>query len=712
MRRFSILSLAAIAAVVTGASITGCASLFDKIADTILANEVRFDDREPPQTAHAIGASGDRVQLTGGQGEGLSCSLPPGAQVLAFTNSKDHAPIALQMRQACAFHDYCYRHGNATYGYSQADCDYILQQQVFRLCKFINELNTVGDCETNARKVTIGVRLGGFGSFKRARALKNENASTFFEFDPYPVRARFVRVVRIADAPQQWVHDGMHAKAAYHFDIRPSGSLVHVIGWRRDGGVVCTRFELPGSYRAMSGPPMVLRDAEGGEDWFVWWKRADMSSTQGHFALLPPGRATRPDWAAAAGGFVVPAIAPDGCGEKMPWGSDGDTPGSPPLAFVASDVALKFSELHPVKGLNTPGTVRLMGLSAHSCDNNGVDFSPCLVDVVFDTKRRQFRGEPARPTMYRVHSPSGRQHDRPLDGCDLNAAQQPLLSKPPVADDRYRNYVGSPFVVAHESRPCLLWLWRGAAGNGDGYDIGATVRRYAIGETRGDVAMDLGEMVLPEFRETWEPAFITNAASASPTFVSFVKGDNGFNLLAKTAVAVGKQSPEEQLKCLQNVDPSWLQRPPAMVPDKDIESQSYIVLTRVHLKDTATQVFAPTAALEVAVSTLKDGKCAAEARETTTFNAFFNDFSERDEPELDPSFAKNPGDARAAALGRFIERVRGGQIVLADVTGDHVPDLVQVAQRPAGRGFSASLLVGRIDKATGLRFAELAFARP
>jgi hypothetical protein len=65
-------------------AVVGCSGVFDKIADTVLANEVRFDDREAPRTAYAIKASADNVQLLGGQGNGLSCSLPPGTQALAF----------------------------------------------------------------------------------------------------------------------------------------------------------------------------------------------------------------------------------------------------------------------------------------------------------------------------------------------------------------------------------------------------------------------------------------------------------------------------------------------------------------------------------------------------------------------------------------------------------------------------------------------------
>lgn len=392
MKKFSlaILGIAFLAVAIT-TSVTGYSGIFNKIADTVLANEVRFDDLEAPSTPYAIAASADGVQVVGGQGNGLSCSLPPGAQALAFSRGAKQAPIALQMRQACAFHDYCYRHGNATYGYSQADCDFMLQQQAFRLCKFINRSETIETCETNARKVTLGVRMGGFGSFKRARSLEDKNASTFLEFDPYPVRASTYRVVRVADAPRLWVRDGLLPKAAYHFTIRPSGSLVDVLGWKPDGSMVCSSFELPASYNAINGPPMVVRNKADGEDWFVWWKRRDLTSTYGYFALLPPGRATQEDWSRAAGGFMPHLRLPSQCEYKALWETGGDVQKSLPLAFRATPkVDLDFSELHPVNGVSTSGFIQLMGLSTHSCNNDKKDHKLCLVEMVFDIARDSF----------------------------------------------------------------------------------------------------------------------------------------------------------------------------------------------------------------------------------------------------------------------------------------------------------------------------------
>ena len=107
------------------------------------------------------------------------------------------------------------------------------------------------------------------------------------------------------------------------------------------------------------------------------------------------------------------------CEPKALWASDGAALGAPPLAFVTESVDLKLSELHPVNGANTPGLVRLMGLTTHSC--HAVDRSLCLRDVVFDTVRRQFRKDPASLTRYRAVDPNcikTLSKEEPLDDCD------------------------------------------------------------------------------------------------------------------------------------------------------------------------------------------------------------------------------------------------------------------------------------------------------
>lgn len=335
-------------------------------------------------------------------------------------------------------------------------------------------------------------------------------------------------------------------------------------------------------------------------------------------------------------------------------------------------------------------------MSTHSCSK--VDRSLCVVDVEFDTAQRQFRKEPASPNLYRA--------------IERNCGNAPPDGQSRDSCDRYRNYVGAPFVVAHASQPSLIWMRRGT-GNGDGYETGATVRRYAIGKTREDPATDLGEMGLTAFPEAMEPAFITNATATTPTFVSLVTDKDGFKLLAQTAAPKGKQSVAAALDCFRNPDHSWLQRPPALVQDRKDTSRSYIVFSRVRLNNVENKVFAPAAALELAVATLANGACSGV--QEAAFPAFFEGFAAAEELAAAAAATKEPSDAHITqardAFGRFAERVRGGQMVLADITGDGVPDLVQVAKIPKTLRFRAAVLVGNLD-ASGLRFHELAGSRP
>ena len=148
------------------------------VADHVLANAIPPGSREMPPTAHAIAYTASDVQVLGGRGDGLSCSIPPLVEAMVFPRAANGAPIGLRMRQACAAHDYCYRHGAATYGYSQADCDFLLQEHAFRLCLFIAgdakgrdasvspTESALGKCRSDARLVTLGVRAFGSDSFR------------------------------------------------------------------------------------------------------------------------------------------------------------------------------------------------------------------------------------------------------------------------------------------------------------------------------------------------------------------------------------------------------------------------------------------------------------------------------------------------------------------------------------------------------------------
>jgi hypothetical protein len=691
MKRYQRLILLAMPSIVfLGIAISGCSHLFDKVADKVLANEVGFDDREVPLTPYAIAASSDGVQLMGGQGGGLSCSLPPGMQALAFKRTSDQPPIALQIRQVCTFHDYCYRHGNATYGYSQADCDYILQQQAFRLCKYVSPEDSSG-CETDARKVTIGVRLGGSGSFKQARAVESAKASTFFEFDPYPVRATIYSVVRIADAPQAWVRDGLLPKAAYVFDMRPSGSAVHVLGWRKDGEMVCSVFTIPGSFEYMNAAPMVVRTGRDGEDWFVWWRRGQLGATYGRFALLPPGRARSVDWVVATGGFS-PRERP-ACPTKPLWSDARQAEAMQPLGFITQNVDLSSSNLHPVNGSEEPGLVRLIGLSTHSC--RSMTTSTCIVDVAIDTVGRQFRTVPISPVSY------------PAADLNCDRFRRP---RPGASDcDRYRDYVSDPYVIAHANGPSLLWLRRGGD-KGTGYDKTALVRRFVLND-RERRATDLGQLNLSAFPEEMEPAFLLDGTTDKPAFLSLIDKKNSFRIMINTAVPPGTLSSSAELTCFRNPDSSWLRKPPSMVQDTKDPRRSYIVFSRAQLHPIENNVVMLAATLDLSVITLANGECVGVQQ--ISVPDFFDGFATPYEINTARQTSSNPSPKNvkeaAAVFARYAERVRAGQLVLSDITGDGVPDLIQVARLPLS--LKSTVLVGRIGK-SGLNFEKIAQAQP
>lgn len=679
MKRLKILWLSASCTVIFLA-IAGCASSIGKIADSLLANEVGSDDRELPQTAYAIPASANGIQMLAGQGSGLSCSLPWGAQTLAFTAGEYQAPIALQMRQACAFHDYCYRHGNATYGYSQADCDFLLQQHAFRICKYVNRERSVEKCETDARKLTLGVRLGGFKPFQRARATEDSAGSTFLEFDAYPVRSERYQVLRIADAPEEWVRTGHLPKAAYHFDIRPAGSIVRIVGWTAAGGKKVDEHPivLRGSYYTLTVPPLVVRDAPGGKDWLVWWKRYSLRETGGRFAFLPAGQATRDDWRIVAGESTEAPPEPQG-ETGVPSSSGGF--GAKSSAFVEETDAF-FSEVYAVQGTNRPGQVRLAAITKNPCTTSGR--WACLVDLDVDTVRRKLRvSANGKPPMYTVRA----------DDC--------ANDDPPGYCNVYRNYVAAPYVFNGAEGPLVTWLVRGAGPNGRGYGSSGIVRRYSFGPTPDAQAVKRDVLALPDFAESMEPAVLLDTTASVPAFLSLELDKTTFNVHTRSAVPENGRSSVNNVQCAEHADRSWLQRPAAYVPAPDKTRRGFLVFSRVQLDaldDTDSQ---PSATLRLAITTVFDNGCSKPRYQD--FPGFFKG------PKLARRVGKNMSEAKAQVFHWFSENVRGGQLVVADVTGDDIPDVIQVTRIPDASEFDTAVLAGGLDS-NELRFTISASA--
>lgn len=666
--------------IATCLALTGCAGSIGKIADTLLANEVGSDDRELPQTAYAIPASADRIQMLAGQGSGLSCSLPWGAQTLAFTAGENQAPIALQMRQACAFHDYCYRHGNATYGYSQSDCDFLLQQHAFRICKYVNRERSVEKCETDARKLTLGVRLGGFKPFQRVRATDDSAGSTFFEFDVYPVRSERYQVLRIADAPEEWVRTGHLPKAAYHFDIRPSGSVVRVVGWTTAGGMKVEQgpIVLQGSYYALTAPPLVVRDAPGGKDWLVWWKRYSLRETGGRFAFLPAGQATRNDWRIVAG-ERLDASRETLSGPGVPLNSVGY--GSKSSAFVEETDAF-FSEVYAVQGANRPGQVRLAAITKNPCTPSGR--WACLVNLEVDTVQQKLRvGDKGKPPMYTIRA----------DNCANNT--------PPGLCNVYRNYVAAPYVFNSAEGPLVTWLVRGSGPNGRGYSGSGIVRSYSFGNTPDAPAVKRDVFTLPGFAESMEPAVLLDTTSSVPAFLSLESSKTTFNVHTRFSVPENGRSGVNNVQCPKHADRSWLQRPVAYVPAPDGTRRGFLVFSRVQLDAFGDADSQSSATLRLAITTVFDNGCSAQRYQD--FPGFFKG------PRMSHSVGKNMSEAKDQVFNWFSEKVRGGQLVIADVTGDDIPDVIQVTRMPDRSEFDTAVLVGALD-ANELRFKTLSSA--
>ncbi|MBB4365629.1 hypothetical protein GGD65_006697 [Bradyrhizobium sp. CIR18] len=171
------------------------------IADSIYKNVDDITDGEMPATVTAFQSGPDVVSTIGGSGEGLNCSLPPWANIFfdggRDSNQKRHL-VLQRFRQACVFHDLCYRHGLATYGYNQNDCDRILQNAAFRLCLYIrngSQESSAARCQTDSKMVLAGVSIGGYDAYR------GWDRSTYFEFDSDPSRSNGFLVSRVVNHP-------------------------------------------------------------------------------------------------------------------------------------------------------------------------------------------------------------------------------------------------------------------------------------------------------------------------------------------------------------------------------------------------------------------------------------------------------------------------------------------------------------------------------
>lgn len=181
--------------------------------DLIYKNVEDIVDGEMPPTVTSFPSGPEVVSIIGGSGAGLNCSLPWWTNAF-FEGGEDNSgkPLLVlqRFRQACVFHDLCYRHGLATYGYSQNDCDRVLQNQAFRLCQYIRNdgipkkdgnddaerrARAATSCQDDSKKILAGVSLGGSGAYR------GWDQSTYFEFESDPSRSNGFSAARVVRHP-------------------------------------------------------------------------------------------------------------------------------------------------------------------------------------------------------------------------------------------------------------------------------------------------------------------------------------------------------------------------------------------------------------------------------------------------------------------------------------------------------------------------------
>jgi hypothetical protein len=236
-----VMLIGALLAVVCLVAVLACrpCGLTDWVIDSIYKNVADPIDREMPVTITSYPASPQVVAVLGGKGEGLDCSIPWFVKPIfpTYKTGNDQSRVERRFRQACVFHDLCYRHGLATYGYTQNDCDRMLHEQAFRICAYLEPSQRSEQCQLDAKKVLAGVTFGGAWSFK------GWEDSTYYEFDPNPEWSDRFTAVRVVDNPFKPI-DPVASKndpdqLMLTFDIKRAGVEVNCVNCekklKRDG---------------------------------------------------------------------------------------------------------------------------------------------------------------------------------------------------------------------------------------------------------------------------------------------------------------------------------------------------------------------------------------------------------------------------------------------------------------------------------------------
>lgn len=290
------------------------------IADYAFAHAGGAADNEKAATADVPMISAIEIGALGGRGEGISCSLPA-ISAWAFRDNPPYrlptglaskrSSASLQFRQACLKHDLCYRHGAATYGYTQMQCDTFLAEDAFRICRYIyKNPNNIEWCRTQARKVLSGVTLGGAAGFRgvgapnwrfQVREARRRNdqfsISTYLEYDPYPSGAARYYAPRLI--PGGCGAGGDMLATYWH---RRGGSLLtqRCLKQQADGQWTLEKTGIKSRPKSevdfLPRPPVIISNS-GKPGWMMrnWCRIEDSNKpTEGAVAQYQP--AMKPDW--------------------------------------------------------------------------------------------------------------------------------------------------------------------------------------------------------------------------------------------------------------------------------------------------------------------------------------------------------------------------------------------------------------------------------
>lgn len=276
----AIASAALAIAVAAAVSLAGCSRIAARVANQVYPALDQPWDVENAPTATSFPSASNIRAVIGGRGKGLGCSIPQLAEALMFSRTGDEAPVTLALRQACVFHDYCYRHGHATYGYTKLQCDIRLQEHAYRLCRQISGTDPGQEaCRSRARVVLLGVNFFGGDNFAHA------HESTYFEFDPVPQGANdYVAARLIRHAPHDTENIDPKSRnrdlSLWTFYFKEGWMQIADRRHRHPPGTPL--YAVPFLREKIHVPPRVI--AAGDTDRLVWFARRTITNT-GVFAF-------------------------------------------------------------------------------------------------------------------------------------------------------------------------------------------------------------------------------------------------------------------------------------------------------------------------------------------------------------------------------------------------------------------------------------------